>query len=59
MSDAVEGTYVDLDDKSLRQEHKVKHEREWKRSKGVDRTDMKKEEKRLTCASEEAEGKEV
>ena len=31
-------------------EQKEKHQREWKRSKGVDRTDMRNEEKRLRCA---------
>ena len=50
VSDAVEGTFVDLDGKSLREEQKEKHQREWKRSKGVDRTEMRKEEKRLRCA---------
>ena len=43
VSDAVEGTFVDLDGKSLREEQKEKHQREWKRSKGVDRTEMRKE----------------
>ena len=50
MSDAVEGTLVDLDGKSLREEQKEKHQREWKRSKGVDRTEKRREEKRLKCA---------
>ena len=50
VSDAVEGTFVDLDGKSIREQQKEKHQREWKRSKGVDRTEMRKEEKRLRCA---------
>ena len=50
VSDAVEGTFADLDGKSLREERKDKHYREWKRSKGADRTEMRKEEKRLRCA---------
>ena len=48
--DALEGTFVDLDGKSLQEEQKEKHQREWKRSTGVDRTEMRKEEKRLRCA---------
>ena len=50
VSDAVEGTFVDLDCKNLREEQKEKHQREWKWSTGVDRTEMRKEEKRLKCA---------
>ena len=50
VSDAVEGTFLDLDGKSLQEEQKEKHQRKWKRSKGVDRTEMRKEEKRLRCA---------
>ena len=50
VSFAVEGTFVDQDGKSLREEQKEKHQREWKRSEGFDRTDMRKEEKRLRCA---------
>ena len=50
VSDALKGTFADLDGKSLREEQKKKHYREWKRSKGVDRTGMRKEEKRLRCA---------
>ena len=49
VSDAVEGTFVDLDGKSLRGEQKEKHPRKWKRSKGADWTEMRKEEKRLKC----------
>ena len=44
-----EGTFADLDGKSLREEQKDKHYREWKRSKGADWTEMRKEEKRLRC----------
>ena len=50
VSDAVEGTFVDLDGKSLREEQKENHQREWKRSEAVDRTEMRKEEKRSRCA---------
>ena len=50
VSDAVEGTLVNLDGKILQEEQKEKHQRKWKRSKGVDRTEMRKEEKRLRCA---------
>ena len=50
VSDAVECTFADLDGKSLGEEQKDKHYREWKLSKGADRTDMRKEEKRLRCA---------
>ena len=42
VSDAVEG-------KSLQEEQKGKYQREWKRSKLVDRNEMRKEEK-LRCA---------
>ena len=45
VSDAVEGTFVNLDGKSLQEEQKGKYQREWKRSKGVDRNEMRKEEK--------------
>ena len=41
---------MDLDGKSLQEEQKETHQRKWKRSKGVDRTEMRKEEKRLRCA---------
>ena len=50
VSDAVEGTFVDLEGKSLQEEQKDRHQRQWKRSKGVDRTGLRKEEKRLRCA---------
>ena len=50
MSDAVEGTFVKLDGKSLQEEQKGKYQREWKRSKGVDRNELRKEEKNLRCA---------
>ena len=50
VSDAVECILEDLDDRSPREEQKKKHQREWKRSKRVDRTEMRKEEKRLRCA---------
>ena len=36
VSDAVEGTFVDLDGKSLQEEEMEKHPRKWKRSKGAD-----------------------
>ena len=49
VSDAVEGTFVNLDGKSLQEESKGKYQRE-KRSKGVDRNEMRKEEKNLRCA---------
>ena len=49
VSDAVEGTFVDLDGRSLQEEQKGKHPRKWKRSKGVDWTETRKEEKRLRC----------
>ena len=39
VSDAVESTFVDLDGKSLQEEQKGKYQREWKRSKGVDRNE--------------------
>ena len=35
VSDAVEGTFVNPDGKSLQEEQKGKYQREWKRSKGV------------------------
>ena len=44
VSDAVGGTKVDLDGRSLQEEQMGKHQRKWKRSKGVDRTEMRKEE---------------
>ena len=43
VSDAVEGTFVDLQMPSGGAEGK--YQREWKRSKGVDRNEMRKEEK--------------
>ena len=49
VSDAVEGTFVDLDGRSLHEEQKGKQPRKWKRLKGVDWTEMRKEEKRLKC----------
>ena len=50
VSDAVEGTSVNLDGESLQKEQKEKHQRLWKWTRGVDRTEMRKEEKRLRCA---------
>ena len=50
VSDAVEGSLVDLDGGSLRKEQKEKHQRKWKWTEGVGRTEMRKEEKRLWCA---------
>ena len=50
MSDAVEGTFADLDGKSLQEEQKGMQKREWKQSKGVDRKKMRKEQKNLRCA---------
>ena len=50
LSDAVEGTSVNLDGGSLQKEQKEIHQRKWKRTKGVNRTEMRKEEKRLRCA---------
>ena len=50
VSDAVEGTFVNLDGKSLHEEQKGKYQREWRRSKGADRNEMRKEEKNLRCA---------
>ena len=44
VSDAVEDTFADLDGKSLREEQKGKYQREWKRSKEDDQTEMRKEE---------------
>ena len=49
-SDAVEGTFVDLVGKCLQEEQKERHQRELKRSKGVGRNEMGKEEKNLRCA---------
>ena len=49
VSDAVEGTFVNLDGKSLQVKQMEKHQRKWKRIKGVDRTEMRKEEERLRC----------
>ena len=34
-----------LEGKSLQEEQKGKYQREWKRSKGIDRNEMRKEEK--------------
>ena len=48
VSDAVRGTKVDLDGKSLQEEQTGKTPRNWKRSKGA-WTEMRKEEKRLKC----------
>ena len=50
MSDAVEDTFVNLDGKRLQEEQKRKYQREWKRSEGVDRNEMGKEEKNSRCA---------
>ena len=50
VSDAVRGTKVDLDGRSLQVEQMGKLSRKWKRSKGADWTDMRKEEKRFKCA---------
>ena len=50
VSDAEEGTFVNLDGKSLQEEQKERHQRKWKRSKGVDRNEMRKEEKNLRYA---------
>ena len=50
VSDAVEGTFVNLDGESLQKEQKEKHQREWKWTRGVDQTEVRKEEKRLRCA---------
>ena len=47
VSDAVESTKVDLDGKGLQVTQMAKIPRKWKRPKGVDRTEMGKEEKRL------------
>ena len=49
VSDAVEGTFVDLGGKSLQEKQKWKHPREWKLSKWADWTEMRKGEKRLKC----------
>ena len=49
-SDAVEGILVNLDGGSFQTEQKEKHQRNWKWTQGVDRTEMRKEEKRLRCA---------
>ena len=40
---------VDLDGKSLQEEQMGKLPRKWKRSKGTDWTEMRKEEKRFKC----------
>ena len=45
VSDAVEGTPVDLDGESLQEEQKGKYKRDWKRSKGVDRNDMERKKR--------------
>ena len=50
VSDAVEGTFVNLDGESFQEELKGKYQREWKRSNGVDRNEKNKEEKNLRCA---------
>ena len=50
VSDAVEGTFVNLDGESFQEEQKRKHQRKLKRTRGVDRTEKIKEEKRLWCA---------
>ena len=52
MSDAVEGTFGGPGWlKPSGETERKTPEREWKRTKGVDRTEMRKEEKRLRCAS--------
>ena len=50
VSDAVEVTFINLDGKSLQEVQKGKYQREWKRSKGVVRNEMRKDEKNLRCA---------
>ena len=42
VSDAVGGTKVDLDGRSLQEEQMGKHQRKWKRSNGVDWTENEK-----------------
>ena len=49
VSDAVGGTKVDLDGRSFQEERMGKPPRKWKRSKGADWTEMRKEEKKLKC----------
>ena len=49
VSDAVKGTKVDLDGKGLQEKQTEKIPRKWKRPKGDDRTEMRKEVKRLKC----------
>ena len=50
VSDAVRSTEVDLDGKkSLQEEQMGKRPRKWKRSKGADWTETRKEENRLRC----------
>ena len=49
VSDAVRGTKVDLGGKSLQVTQMEKIPRKRKRPKGVDRTEMRKEEKRFRC----------
>ena len=49
VSDAMEGTLVDLDGKSLQEEQKGRHPRKWELSKWADWTEMRKGEKRLKC----------
>ena len=49
VSDAVRGTKVHLEGKSLQEKQMDKLPRKWKRSKRVDWTEMRKEEKRLKC----------
>ena len=46
---AVRGTKVDLDGKGLQVKQMEKIPRKWKRPKGDDRTEMRREEKRLRC----------
>ena len=48
VSDAMEGTLVDLDGKSLQEEQKGRHPRKWE-VKMADWTEMRKGEKRLKC----------
>ena len=49
VSDAVRGTKVDFDGKGLQEKHMEKLPRKWKRPKGLDWTEMRKEEKRSRC----------
>ena len=50
VSDAVEGTFVNLDGGIHQKKQKEKHQKKWKWTNGLDRTEMRKEEKRLRCA---------